>query len=193
MRSIAVFCGSSEGYNEVYREAAFELGQILTERNIHVIYGGAKVGLMGALADGVLQNGGRITGVIPSFLKTKEVAHDGLTELVTVGTMHDRKLKMHELCNGVITMPGGWGTMDELFEMLTWGQLGLHGKPIGLLNVNGYFDALKALCNNMVTEGFLSEYVNTMLLSSYSINDLLEQMAAYVAPEAPKWLTRQTT
>jgi len=193
MRSIAVFCGSSEGYSEVYREAAFELGQILAERKIHVVYGGAKVGLMGALAEGVLQNGGRITGVIPSFLKTKEVAHDGLTELITVSTMHDRKLKMHELCNGVITMPGGWGTMDELFEMLTWGQLGLHGKPIGLLNVNGYFDALKALCANMVTEGFLNEYVNATLLSGYSAIELLDQMKAYVAPEAPKWLTRQTT
>ncbi|MCD6012342.1 MAG: family Rossman fold protein [Flavipsychrobacter sp.] len=193
MRSIAVFCGSNEGYTEVYREAAFELGQILTERNIQVVYGGAKVGLMGALADGVLQSGGRITGVIPSFLKTKEVAHEGLTELITVGTMHDRKIKMHELCNGVITMPGGWGTMDEMFEMLTWGQLGLHSKPVGLLNVNGYFDALKAFCDNMVMEGFLNEYVNAMMLTSPSVSDLLQQMETYVAPEAPKWITRQTT
>lgn len=187
-----MFCGASDGYNDVYREAAFELGEILAERNIHVVYGGAKVGLMGALADGVLQRGGRITGVIPSFLKTKEVAHEGLTEMITVGTMHDRKIKMHELCNGVITLPGGWGTMDEMFEMLTWGQLGLHSKPVGLLNVNGYFDALKAFCDNMVTEGFLNEYVNLMMLTSATIPDLLQQMDSYVAPEAPKWISRQT-
>lgn len=192
MRSIAVFCGASDGYNEIYREAAYEVGQVLAERNIHVVYGGAKVGLMGALADGVLQHGGKITGVIPTFLKTKEVAHEGLTELITVDSMHDRKIKMHELCNGVITMPGGWGTMDELFEMLTWGQLGLHSKPIGLLNVNGYFDALKAFCDSMVQEGFLSEYVNAMMLADYAVGDLLQQMDNYVAPEAPKWITKQT-
>ena len=110
MNSIVVFCGSGEGYNECYREAAYELGQTLAARNVHVVYGGAKVGLMGALADGVLNNGGHIIGVIPEFLKTKEVAHEGLTELITVHTMHERKLKMHELCDGIIAMPGGWGS-----------------------------------------------------------------------------------
>ena len=151
------------------------------------------MGLMGALADGALQNGGQVTGVIPYFLKVKEVVHETITELITVETMHERKLKMQELCDGVITMPGGWGTMEELFEMLTWGQLGLHNKPIGLLNVNGYYDALKALCDTMVQEGFLNEYTNTMLLTNESIEELLEQMEAYVAPEAPAWLTKQTT
>jgi uncharacterized protein (TIGR00730 family) len=193
MNSIAVFCGSSEGYNESYRETAYELGKTLAARNIHIIYGGAKVGLMGAVAEGALQNGGKIIGVIPTFLKTKEVVHEGLTELITVGTMHERKIKMHELSSGVITLPGAWGTMDELIEMLTWGQLGLHRKPIGLLNINGYYDALKALFDNMVMEGFLNEYVNATLLTSGSIADLLEQMDAYVAPEAPKWITKQTT
>jgi uncharacterized protein (TIGR00730 family) len=193
MKNIAVFCGSKDGYNEVYREAAYELGATLAARGIKIIYGGAKVGLMGALADGVLQNGGKITGVIPAFLKTKEVVHDGLTELITVSTMHERKLKMQELCDGVITIPGAWGTMDELFEMLTWGQLGLHTKPLGLLNVNGYYDALKAMCDSMVVEGFLNEYINNTLLISASISDLLEQMTNYVAPEAPKWITKQTT
>ncbi len=193
MESIVVFCGSGEGYNELYRETAYQLGKTLAEQNIRVIYGGAKVGLMGALADGVLQHGGKIIGVIPYFLKTKEVAHEGLTELITVETMHDRKLKMSELSDGVITMPGGWGTMEEMFEMLTWGQLGLHTKPIGLLNVNGYYDALKALSDNMVQEGFLNECVNATLLMSDSIEELMEQMTAYVAPPAPKWITEQTT
>jgi uncharacterized protein (TIGR00730 family) len=193
MKSIVVFCGSSEGYSEVYREAAFELGEVLAARNIRIIYGGAKVGLMGALADGALQQGGKVVGIIPTFLKTKEVAHEGLTELITVDTMHERKLKMHEMSDGIITMPGGWGTMEEMFEMLTWGLLGLHTKPVGLLNINGYYDALKALCDNMVQEGFLNEFVNASLLTSGSISDLLEQMDNYVAPVSPKLITKQTT
>ena len=192
MKSIEVFCGSGDGYNECYREAAYELGQTLAARQIKVVYGGAKVGLMGALADGTLNNNGQITGVIPYFLQTKEVAHDGLTQLITVNTMHERKLKMYELCDGIIAMPGGWGTMEELFEMLTWAQLGLHGKPIGLLNINGYYDALIALCDNMVQEGFLSESVKAILLSSGSVTDLLEQMENYTAPEITKWMTKQT-
>jgi len=138
-----------------------------------------------------LQRGGEVTGVIPSFLKTKEVAHEGISRMITVDTMHERKLKMHELCDGVIALPGGWGTMEELFEVLTWGQLGLHRKPVGLLNINGYYDPLKALCDNMVQEGFLSEFVNASLLINGSIDDLLEQMESYVAPATPKWLTKQ--
>ena len=193
MKSIVVFCGSGEGYNEVYREAAEQMGITLAARHIRIIYGGAKVGLMGALADAALDQGGRVIGVIPEFLKTEEVAHEGLTELITVATMHERKLKMHELSDGIIAMPGGWGTMEELFEMLTWGQLGLHSKPVVLLNVNGYYDALKALCDNMVQEGFLNEYVNAMLLISESVDDLLEQMAAYVPMERPKVMTKQST
>ena len=193
MKSIVVFCGSGDGYNEIYRETAYQLGKTLAEQDIRVIYGGAKVGLMGALADGALQHGGKIVGIIPYFLKTKEVVHEGLTELITVETMHERKLKMYELSDAIITMPGGWGTMEEMFEMLTWGQLGLHAKPVGLLNVNGYYDALKALSDNMVQEGFLDEYVNTALIISESIEYLMEQMAAYVPPITPKWITQQTT
>jgi uncharacterized protein (TIGR00730 family) len=193
MKSIVVFCGSGDGYNDAYREAAYELGKTLAGREIRVVYGGAKMGLMGAVADGALENGGNIIGVIPYFLKTKEVVHEGLTELITVETMHERKMKMHELCDGIITLPGGWGTMEEMFEMLTWGQLGLHSKPVGLLNVNGYYDALKALCDNMVQEGFLNECMNATMLVSESIVELLEQMDNYVAPEAPVWVTKQTT
>ena len=193
MKSIVVFCGSSEGYNECYREAAYNLGALLAARGIRIIYGGAKVGLMGALADGVLENNGEIIGIIPGFLKTKEVAHEQLTRLIVVDTMHERKLKMHELSDGIITLPGGWGTMEELFEMLTWSQLGLHNKPVGLLNINGYYDALKALTDNMVTEGFLNEFVNATLLINGSIDDLLTQMEAYDPTATPQVVTKQTT
>jgi hypothetical protein len=192
MRSIAVFCGSSEGYLEQYREIAYELGAMLAAKGIRIIYGGAKIGLMGALADGALSNGGQVIGVIPDFLQTKEVTHEGLTELVLVQTMHERKIKMHELSNGVITLPGGWGTMDELFEMLTWAQLGLHHKPIGLLNVLGYYEAFQAFIDSMVREGFLAEDVSKILLMSDSIDDLLEQMNQYVAPELPRVINKQT-
>ena len=193
MKSIVVFCGSADGYNECYREAAYNTGATLAARGIRIIYGGARVGLMGALADGALENGGQVIGVIPGFLQTKEIAHNGLTELITVDTMHERKLKMHELSDGIIALPGGWGTMEELFEMLTWGQLGLHAKPVGLLNVNGYYEALKALSDNMVTEGFLSEFVNATLLISGDVDDLLAQMEAYTPPATEHLVTRQTT
>ncbi len=191
MTCITVFCGSAEGYTEVYRETAFQVGETLAAHNIAVVYGGAKVGLMGAVADGCLQQNGKVTGVIPYFLKTKEIAHDGINEMIVVDTMHERKMKMHELSDGIIALPGGWGTMEELFEMLTWSQLGLHKKPIGLLNINGFYDALKALCDNMVQEGFLNEYVNNTLLISDSITSLLEMMNNYEAPPAPKWLNKE--
>ncbi len=193
MKRIAVFCGASEGYNEVYREAGWEVGSMLAARGIEVVYGGARVGIMGAVADGALQQGGKVTGVIPTFLKTREIVHEGLTELITVDTMHERKLIMNRMCDGVITLPGGWGTMEELFEMLTWGQLGLHRKPIGLLNVNGYYEALKALCGNMVTEGFLEECTNQSLLMSSSPDELLEMMLQFEPLPVPKWLTERTT
>ena len=193
MNSIVVFCGSAEGYNDQYREAAWQLGAMLADKRINVVYGGARIGLMGAVADGALQNGGTVTGVIPVFLQTKEITHNGLTKLITVKTMHERKLQMHELSDGIITLPGGWGTMEELFEMLTWGQLGLHSKPIGLLNINGYYDALIALCDNMVQEGFLNECTRASLITSPDMDELLLLMAAYTPPPAPQWLSEQTT
>ena len=193
MKSVVVFCGSGEGYDPMYREMAYELGGVLAGRKIRVIYGGAKVGLMGAVADGALDNGGEVTGVIPDFLLTKEIAHEGITEMIKVNTMHERKLRMHELSEAVITLPGGFGTMEELFEMLTWGQLGLHQKPIGLLNMNGYYDGLLALTNTMVQDGFLGECYRHMLLSSESIEEMLEKMEQYQAPETPAYITKQTT
>ena len=193
MKSIVVFCGSSSGNNDIYKNEAHKLGQTLASRNVRVIYGGAKVGIMGAVADGAMAAGGTVIGVIPGFLRTKEVAHESLTELMIVDNMHERKLKMHELSDGVIALPGGWGTMEELFEMLTWGQLGLHQKPIGLLNTNGYYDALIALCDKMVADSFLPADVRSMLLASTDISDLLEQMEAYKPVETTKWVTVETT
>lgn len=193
MKSIAVFCGSGDGYNDVYREQGFLVGSTLARKGINVVYGAARIGVMGAVADGVLNNSGYITGVIPHFLQTREIAHDGLSELIVVNTMHERKLKMYERCDAVLVLPGGWGTMEEMFEMLTWGQLGMHTKPVGLLNVNQYFDPLKAMNSTMVQEGFLDECANTMLMFSPSIDELLEKMENYQAPDLPQLINRQTT
>lgn len=193
MKSIAVYCGSGDGYNELYREQAYETGRILAERGLHVIYGGAKIGLMGAVADGVLNNNGRITGVIPDFLRNKELMHESLTDMVVVSTMHQRKLVMYERCDAILVLPGGWGTMDEMFEMLTWGQLGMHTKPIGLLNINGYYDALKALNTTMVQEGFLGECARSILMFSDSLPELLDKMETYEAPDLPQVINKQTT
>lgn len=190
MKSIAVFCGSKDGYIDVYREEAYRVGGLLAERGIRLVYGGAKIGVMGAIADGVLNNGGEAIGVIPQFLLTKEVAHEGLTELIVVDTMHQRKLKMYELSDAMMTLPGGWGTMEELFETLTWGQLGMHNKPMGILNINGYYDSLKVLMTMMVHEGFLSEWTKKMVMVSESINELLEMMDQYDAPELQQFLDR---
>lgn len=193
MKSIAIFCGSREGYQEVYREQAYQLGVVLAERNITVVYGGAKVGLMGAVAEGALNNNGKVIGVIPHFLQTKEVAHENLTELIVVNTMHERKLKMYELCDSVMILPGGWGTMDEMFEVLTWGYLGMHEKPVGLLNIHGYYDPLKAMNTTMVQEGFLNECANSMLMFDTELDSLLQRMENYIAPELPKFINKQTT
>jgi uncharacterized protein (TIGR00730 family) len=189
MKRIVVFCGSSAGHDRVYMEQATLLGAALAQKNLTLVYGGAKVGLMGAVADGALKAGGPVIGVLPHFLQQKELAHEGLTELILVDTMHERKTKMNELCDGVIALPGGFGTMEELFEMLTWGQLGLHKKPIGLLNVNGFYDALVELSKTMTSNGFLSAENRDMLLCSTDISDLLQQMEQYQPPANSKWIT----
>jgi len=194
MKSIVVFCGSSYGYNEIYADTAYQVGSLLAEKNIELIYGGSKLGLMGAVAEGALQNGGRVTGIIPRFLRTKEIAHENLTELVLVETMHERKLKMHERSDGILALPGGWGTMEELFEMMTWAQLGLHSKPIGVLNINGFYEPFMAFLNNMVTEGLLKEDCMKMLMMSSDIFEVLENMWKYEPPaETPKWMSTQKT
>ncbi len=189
MNRIVVYCGSSAGHDPIYMEQATRLGAALAQRGLTLVYGGAKVGLMGAVADGALNAGGKAIGVLPHFLQQKELAHNGLTELILVDTMHERKTKMNELCDGAIALPGGFGTMEELFEMLTWGQLGLHKKPIGLLNVNGFYDALTALSQNMFEKGFLSAENRDMLLCSNDIGDLLLQMEQYQPPARSKWIS----
>ena len=193
MKSITVFCGSSSGNEVSYFDEAFKLGKTLVHHNIVLVYGGAKVGLMGAIADGVLSEGGKVIGVLPQFLRSKEIAHEKLTQLILVDSMHERKAKMNELCDGVIALPGGFGTMEELFEMLTWSQLGLHSKPIGLLNINGFYDDLIHLLQVMVEKGFLKKINQEMLLVSSDINDLLTKMKNYIPPKVEKWIDDSKT
>jgi uncharacterized protein (TIGR00730 family) len=192
MKRVVVYCGSSPGTDDVYKSQATLLGRELAKRKIELVYGGAKVGLMGVIADAVLSEGGKVIGVLPGFLGLKEIAHEKLTELILVETMHERKTKMNELCDGAIALPGGFGTMEELFEMLTWAQLGLHKKPIALLNVGGYYDSLNNLVQTMVEKGFLKEVNQQMLLVSDNIGGLLEKMQNYVAPTVGKWISEET-
>ncbi|MCW3161486.1 LOG family protein [Chryseobacterium oryctis] len=193
MKNITVFCGSSFGSDDVFREQASLLGKTLAKENIQLIYGGANVGLMGAIADGALNAGGKAIGVIPHFLQTKEIAHEKLTKLILVETMHERKTKMNDLCDGVIVLPGGYGTLEEFFEMITWAQLGLHKKPIGILNIDGFYNDLINLIQNMVDKGFLKQINHDMLLISDNINDLLEKMRNYEAPTVGKWISKENT
>lgn len=191
MKRITVFCGSSFGTDEIYEKQAFKLGEILANRKIGLVYGGANVGLMNAVANGSLSRGGEVTGVLPVFIKDKGIDHKNLTELIIVNTMHERKTKMNELSDGVIALPGGFGTLEEFFEILTWGQLGLHRKPVGLLNVNGFYDSLKILAQTMVDKGFLKEGNRKMLLISDDIEKLIDQMESYIAPAIDKWIIKE--
>ena len=193
MQSITVFCGSSSGSRSIYAEQATSLGKTLAQRGITVIYGGAQVGLMGAVADGALAEGGKVIGVIPGFLGRKEIAHSGLTELIVVESMHERKQRMNELCTGVIALPGGFGTLEELFEMLTWAQLGLHQKPIGILNMDGYYDDLIRLLQSMVENGLLRKSNYAMVLVDESIEGLLQKMNDYQPPQEKKWMIASQT
>ena len=186
---ITVFCGSSESNDPEYLNYSEALGTSLAKSNIGIIYGGAKVGIMGALAKGALNEGGKVIGIIPYFLETKEVAHDGLTQMITVQTMHERKLKMNEMADGFIILPGGYGTMEEFFEVLTWGQLGLHQKPIGILNVGGYYDALIHLFETMLAKELIGKNHMKMILISSSIDDLMEKMRTYTPPKMKNWIT----
>lgn len=191
MKSITVFCGSSFGSDTIFKDQAVLLGQTLAQQNIQLVYGGADVGLMGAVADGALQECGKVIGVLPRFLQSKEIAHTRLTELIVVETMHERKTKMNELCDGAIVLPGGYGTLEEFFEMITWAQLGLHQKPIGILNIDGFYNNLINLVQNMVEKGFLKQVNKEMLLISDSVNELLEKMRNYKAPAVGKWISKE--
>jgi len=188
---VLVFCGSSPGARHEYAAAADELGRLLAARGLGLVYGGARVGLMGAVADGALAGGGEVIGVIPGQLVEHEIAHTGLTDLREVRTMHERKALMAELSDAVIALPGGTGTLDELFELFTWSQLGLHHKPIGLLDVLGYWQPLLAMLDHMVTERLLRAEHRDMLLVSTDSAELLDQLESYRHEAADKWLDRR--
>lgn len=191
LKKICVFCGSSDGNDFAITESAQILGEIFAKRDITLIYGGAKIGVMGTLAKSVLKSRGNVIGVIPNFLKKKEVVHLGLTQLISTENMHQRKLKMQEESDGFIALPGGMGTLEELFEIITWLQLGLHKKPIGLLNINGFYNDLIKMLETMVRKGFLSvENYSLLLVDSDPIN-LLKKMEKFQNPEVPKWLNAE--
>lgn len=188
LNKICVFCGSSDGNDLAITDTAERLGEIFAERNITLVYGAAKIGVMGTIAKSVLDNNGKVIGIIPNFLKKKEVVHLGLTELITTENMHERKLKMQEASDGFIALPGGMGTLEELFEIITWLQLGLHQKPIGLLNINGFYNDLIKMLETMVRKGFLSMDNYNLLLVDSDSNRLLKKMEEFKRPDVPKWL-----
>lgn len=188
MKSIAVYCGSSSGNREIYKDETARLGKLLAEREVGIVFGGGQVGLMGILADAALEAGGVVRGIIPEFLHVKEVAHAGLSEIITVKNMHQRKALIEKMSDAFIALPGGFGTLDELFEIMTWLQLGLHGKPVGILNIAGYYDPLLQQLDRMEGEGFLRRENKSLVHVSDQADVLLEQMAAFEAPSVPKWL-----
>ena len=188
LQRICVYCGSSPGNDEIYTRAAQNLANVLVQNNIELVYGGATKGTMGILADAVLERGGAVHGVIPKLLEEKEIAHTGLTKLHVVTSMHERKSMMAALSDGFIALPGGFGTLEELVEIVTWGQLRFHEKPCGLLNVNGYFDKLLGFLDHMQNEGFLKPVNRAMLLADDNPAGLLRQFETYAAPATDKWL-----
>ena len=189
-KRICVFAGSSPGTRPEYTEAAEQLGEELCARGYDLVYGGGRVGLMGAIADSVLSKGGRVIGIIPASLAEKEVAHQGLTELRIVSSMHERKAMMGELSDAFIALPGGLGTMEELLEVLTWVQLGIHAKPAGLVNVESYFNGLLAFISHAVEERFLLPEHRSMILVDSNIAALLDALAEFVPPSVEKWMDR---
>ena len=187
---ICVFCGTNTGARPDYGAAARELGQILAEQDIELVYGGASVGIMGELADSVHGHGGHVTGIIPQQLMEKEAAHTGIANLIVVASMHQRKSQMADMSDGFIALPGGIGTLEGFFEILTWGQLGIHAKPSGILNVVGYFDGLTRFLDHAVTEGFLTEEHRSHIIMETDARRLLERMRAYTPPEGEKLMGR---
>jgi uncharacterized protein (TIGR00730 family) len=186
--SVCVYCGSSTGDRNDYSDAARELGTLLARRGIGLVFGGGSVGLMGVLADAALATGGKVTGVIPHGLRTEELAHEGVSEMITVDSMHARKQRMVELSDAFIAMPGGIGTLDELFETFTWLQLGIHSKPVGLLNVAGYYDPLLAFLRQMSDRQFLSEKHLACLAVDPDAEQLLAQLGTFRKPGDGKWV-----
>ena len=193
IRRICVFCGSSAGEDPRYLEAASDMGRLMAERDVELVYGGSRVGMMGRLADTVLEEGGRVTGVIPRALVDREVAHRELQDLRIVASMHERKAQMEELADAFVALPGGLGTREEFCEVLTWSQLGLHRKPCGILDVGGYYQPLIRFLDHMVREGFLGTNARSMVLLESSPARLLERMGGYRAPPVPRWIEEGET
>lgn len=187
MKYISVFCGSSSGTDNLFAEQATILGKAIAGRGYGIVYGGAHVGLMGAVADAALGHGGEVIGVIPHFLKNKELEHKNLTHIHVVTTMHQRKSMMNDLSDAVIALPGGYGTMEELFEMLTWAQLALHKKPIGLLNIDGFYDPLIAFSSQMINKGFVKAEYQQLMIVDDDPERLLNKMESYVPQTNDKW------
>ncbi|MFO0810494.1 MAG: TIGR00730 family Rossman fold protein [Gemmataceae bacterium] len=189
---VCVFCGSNSGSRREYASVASELGRAIAQRGWSLVYGGGNVGLMGVCADAVLAAGGEVIGVIPDSLKAMEVAHTGLTQLHVVRTMHERKAMMADLSDGFAALPGGFGTLDELFEILTWAQLGIHAKPVVVLNVAGFFEPLMTMLDHQVREGFLRAKHRPLLRTSGTVEELLDLLAVPATPPAQgKWLNRE--
>lgn len=193
IHSLAVFCASSDGNdNEIY-DTAYEVGRQMANNNIRLVYGGSKLGLMGQVAQGVMDHEGKATGVIPDFLKTKEVVHTGLDKLITTQDMHERKLTMNELSDAFVALPGGFGTFEELFEIVTWAQLGLHRKPIGLLNIGGFYDDLIKMLETMTSKGLLKQDNLDIILVSDNFEGLLDAMRKFQPKPVPKWMNKNQT
>ncbi|SMF64923.1 hypothetical protein SAMN05661091_0116 [Paenibacillus uliginis N3/975] len=193
MKRIAVFCGSSDGASPAYKEGAVQLGKELARRGITLVYGGASVGIMGTVADAVLEAGGQVIGVIPQMLEDREISHRNLTELIVVGSMHERKTKMSDLADGFIALPGGPGTLEEFFEIFTWAQLGLHQKPCGILNVNGYYDLLISFFDHMHGQQFLHEKYRSMALVDSDPAGLIEKFNTYTPPSVKTYIKEDQT
>lgn len=193
LKRISVFCGSSPGASTIYTDEAEQLGTQLAKEGITLVYGGARVGIMGTVANAALQAGGDVIGVIPKMLMTREIAHTELTELIVVNTMHERKAKMEELSDGFIALPGGPGTMEEFFEVYTWAQLGEHQKPIGMLNSNNYFDKLLTFFDHMIEEQFLKTEYQSMIIVEKDPHVLIEKFRTYEPPKLTKWINREET
>ena len=187
LKSVCVFCGASPGARPIYHEAAAQLGRHIAERGLTLVYGGGAVGLMGIVADAALAAGGEVIGIIPQSLKDKEIGHSGLTRLEVVDGMHARKARMAELSDAFIALPGGLGTLEELFEVWTWGQLGYHGKPLGLMEVNGFYSKLTGFLDHIVGEGFVREAHRDMLQVSESPQNLPDALDAWQPTVVPKW------
>lgn len=193
MKSICVFCGSRPGADPAYTKAAEALGRTLAQSNVTLVYGGGRVGLMGIVANASLEAGGEVVGVMPKALVEREIAHTGLTKLHVVGSMHERKALMAELSDGFIALPGGTGTLEEFFEVLTWAQLGQHGKPCGLLNVAGYYDPLLNVFDHMVEKAFVSVEHRRLVLVESGPAAMLDAFARYSPPTSVKWITPEET